>query len=135
MAEELQRPDVVGWIRNVDRQAWSLELPYEEGGAVRPMFPDLVVARKQGGSFTFDILEPHDPSRSDNVPKAIGLAQFADRHGYLFGHIELIRKDQSAGQQRYVRLDCNDPAVRREVLRASTHSQLDALFSRMARTR
>ena len=29
LEEELQNPSVVAWLRNVDRQNWSLEIPYE----------------------------------------------------------------------------------------------------------
>jgi type III restriction enzyme len=51
LKEELANPEVVGWLRNVDRKPWSLEIPYETGGDVRPMFPDLVVVRKVGSEF------------------------------------------------------------------------------------
>jgi type III restriction enzyme len=34
--------------------------------------------------YRFDILEPHDPSREDNAVKAVGLAQFAEKHWTLF---------------------------------------------------
>jgi type III restriction enzyme len=78
----LPNENVVGWLRNVDRKPWSLEIPYDTGGDVRPMFPDLVVVRKKGPeSFEVDILEPHDPSLSDNFEKAVGLARFAQKHG------------------------------------------------------
>ena len=46
IAEELGSADVVGWLRNLDRKPWSLEIPYQTGGAERPMFPDLVVVRQ-----------------------------------------------------------------------------------------
>ena len=90
--EELGNADVVGWLRNLDRKPWSLEIPYQSGGAERPMFPDLVVVRQAAGGYRFDILEPHDPSLADNFEKAVGLARFAERHGHLFDRIQLIRK-------------------------------------------
>lgn len=135
LGEELRRPECIAWLRNVDRQAWSLEVPYDEGGTVRPMFPDLLVVRKKGASLSFDILEPHDSSRADNVGKAVGLAQFAEKHGHLFGHIELIRKRQAAGSESFLRLDFNDLAARRDTLRVTTPAQLDEIFSRRARGR
>ena len=71
----------MGWLRNVDRKPWSLEVPYESGGDVRPMFPDLVVVRQVGAECVIDILEPHDPSLADNFEKAVGLARFAGKRG------------------------------------------------------
>nr|VFJ98260.1 MAG: hypothetical protein BECKH772A_GA0070896_101358 [Candidatus Kentron sp. H]VFJ98399.1 MAG: hypothetical protein BECKH772B_GA0070898_101338 [Candidatus Kentron sp. H]VFK03530.1 MAG: hypothetical protein BECKH772C_GA0070978_101338 [Candidatus Kentron sp. H] len=68
----------------MDRKPWSLEIPYRDAGEVKPMFPDLVVARRDDKGFLFDILEPHDPSCGDNAAKAVGLAKFAEKHGYLF---------------------------------------------------
>jgi hypothetical protein len=32
LKEELAKPEVVGWLRNLDRKPWSLEIPYETGG-------------------------------------------------------------------------------------------------------
>ena len=55
------------------------------------MFPDLVVVRVDTDGYIFDILEPHDPSRKDNYPKAVGLAKFAEKHWDKFGRIQLIR--------------------------------------------
>jgi len=131
--EELGRADVVGWLRNLDRKPWSLEIPYQTGGEVRPMFPDLVIVRRGEGpgsdSYRFDILEPHDPSLADNFEKALGLARFAERHGHLFHRIQLIRKQPSpAGGAHYVRLELNREAVRRQVLRVTSNPLLDALF-------
>lgn len=42
LKERLAKPEVIGWLRNLDRKPWSLEIPYETGGD-RPMFPDLVI--------------------------------------------------------------------------------------------
>jgi type III restriction enzyme len=92
LAEELNREGVVAWLRNLDRKAWSLEIPYELAGIVRPMFPDMLIVRRDGSNFSFDILEPHDPSLADNLEKAKGLAKFAEKHGDIFGRIQLIRK-------------------------------------------
>lgn len=133
LQEELSNDAMVGWLRNVDRTPWSLEIPYETGGQVRPMFPDLLVVRKQGKEFLFDILEPHDPSLGDNFEKAVGLARFAERHGHLFGRIQLIRKQPSpAGGVHFARLDMNTEAVRKQVLLISGNPQLDSIFARAA---
>lgn len=128
---ELANPQVVAWLRNQDRKPWSLEIPYHQGGEVRPMFPDLVVVRQVPGEdgYLFDILEPHDPSRDDNVGKAVGLARFAEQHGHLFGRIQLIRRQPSpAGGEAYYRLNINKLAVQKKLLEITTGPQLDALF-------
>jgi len=52
---------VVGWLRNLDRKSWSLEIPYRDAGSFKSMFPDMLIVRKDEQGFQFDILEPHDP--------------------------------------------------------------------------
>ncbi len=128
---ELANPQVVGWLRNQDRKPWSLEVPYQHGGEVRPLFPDLVLVRQVAGEagYRVDILEPHDPSLGDNVGKAVGLARFAEQHGHLFDRIQLIRKLPSpAGGETYFRLEINKQAVQKKLLEVTTGPQLDALF-------
>jgi type III restriction enzyme len=127
--EELRNKDVVGWLRNLDRKLWSLEIPYQSGSIVKPMFPDFVIVRQKGDGHLVDILEPHDPSLGDNFEKAIGLARFAERHGHLFDRIELIRKQTApTGERKFYRLNMNREATRRHVLLLTTNSQLDFLF-------
>ena len=128
LKEELAKPEVVGWLRNLDRKPWSLEIPYETGGDVRPMFPDLVVVREVGREFVIDVLEPHDPSLSDNFEKALGLAKFAEKHGALFGRIQLIRKQSSAGGEHFARLEINHAATIKKLLLITSNPQLDELF-------
>ena len=129
LKEELAKAEVVGWLRNLDRKPWSLEIPYETGSDVRPMFPDMVVVRKVGSDFAIDILEPHDPSLSDNFEKAVGLAKFAEKHGALFGRIQLIRKQASAGGEHFARLEINQATTIKKLLLITSNPQLDELFS------
>lgn len=132
LREELAN-GVTWWLRNPTKKRWSLEIPYESGGATKPMYPDLVVLRPEGRGWIVDVLEPHDPSRGDNFEKAKGLAKFAERHGGRFGRIQLIREVQSpTGSKVYTRLDLNREAVRREALRVTDNQQLNALFDRLA---
>jgi type III restriction enzyme len=133
LQEELAKPDVVGWLRNLDRKPWSLEIPYETGGAIRPMFPDLVIARKVGDDVAVDILEPHRPDLDDNFEKAKGLARFAEHHGALFGRVQLIRKQASpAGGEHYARLEINKAATIKQLLLITSNPQLDDLFAKHA---
>lgn len=132
LKEELSKAEVVGWLRNLDRKPWSLEIAYETGGDVRPMFPDLVVVRANGDDFAIDILEPHDPSLADNFEKAVGLARFAEKHGALFGRIQLIRKQSSAGGEHFARLEINQTATIKKLLGITSNPQLDLLFANAA---
>ena len=136
LLEELADSSVIGWLRNTPRAPWSLEIPYEEEGAERPMYPDLLIARKDAKGFSFDILEPHNPSLGDNAAKAVGLAKFAERHGDLYGRIQLIRKRKgSDGAERYFRLDVGRAATRKKALRVANNKQLDRLFAEEAKPR
>lgn len=132
LKEELAKPNVVGWLRNVDRKPWSLEIPYESGGATKPMFPDLVIVRQEANGFVIDVLEPHRPDLGDNFEKAVGLAKFADRQGALFGRIQLIRKQSNAGGEHFSRLEINKTATIRKLLRINSNPLLDAVFTAAA---
>jgi type III restriction enzyme len=136
LKEELTDPDVVGWLRNVDRQPWSLEIPYRNAGATKPMFPDLLIIRQDAKGFQFDILEPHDSSRDDNAAKVVGLAEFAEKHWDLFGRIELIRKAKAPdGKDRFYRLDVGNNATRKKVLAIKSNDELDRIFTQDAKVK
>lgn len=126
--EELADSSVIGWLRNLPRKPWSFEIPYESGGAVRPMFPDIITVRQETKNLVVDIIEPHDPSLSDNFEKAKGLAQFAEKHGHRFGRIELVRKKGN----HFYRLDLNKTSNIKEVLLVTSNPQLDKIFEHSA---
>ena len=133
LQEELAKSEVIGWLRNLDRKQWSLEIPYESGGNILPMFPDLVIARQKGGDIIIDILEPHDASRADNFEKAVGLARFSEKHGHLFGRIQLIRKQKSsAAGDHFLRLEINNTSNIKQLLLITSNPQLDDLFEKLA---
>lgn len=133
LLEELNDKAVVGWLRNVDRKPWSLEIPYRDGATSKPMFPDLLVVRKDKDDYRFDILEPHDSSLGDNYLKAVGLAEFGEKHGYLFDRIQMIRKKRGAdGKDKFYRLDMGKQAVRKKVLLVTNNAQLDEIFEKDA---
>lgn len=134
LLEELEKSEVVGWLRNLDRKQWSLEIPYESGGKILPMFPDLVIVRKNGDETVVDILEPHDPSLSDNFEKAVGMAKFAEKHGHLFGRIQLIRKQKSpAAGEHFLRLEINNSSNIKQLLLITSNPQLDGLFEKITK--
>ena len=124
LAEELARDEVVAWLRNPDRKPWSLEIPYHQAGKPKPMFPDMLIVRQSGDDFRFDVLEPHDPSLADNLEKAKGLAEFAEKHGGVFDRVQLIRKRNTG----FARLEMNRSYIRDRLRVITSNAQVDALF-------
>lgn len=128
IVEELKN-GAVCWLRNLDRKKWSLEIPYEISGVTTSMFPDLVIVRADAQGYIFDILEPHDPSRKDNYPKAVGLAKFAEKHWDKFGRIQLIRLKKGVdGREHFYRLDMEKTTVRNKVRGIISNEELDRIF-------
>ena len=129
LEEEQAQVGYVCWLRNPPRKPWSLCIPYEMGGEQKPAYPDFIIIRKDGDEeFVIDILEPHDPTRIDNLGKAKGFAEYA-RQNPEVGRIQLIRKGKdAAGHDRFKRLDMARSAVRDKVSHAMTNDELDHIF-------
>ena len=129
LKEEQAQPDYVCWLRNPPRKAWSLCIPYEMRGEQKPTYPDfLIVRRDNDGEYVIDILEPHDPTRIDNLGKAKGFAEYA-RQNPGVGRIELIRKGKDGtGHERFKRLDMARSAIRDKVSHVITNDELDHIF-------
>jgi type III restriction enzyme len=123
--QELSSPDVVGWLRNVDRKPWAVCVPYQMDGEDRPMDPDFLIVRSDDGNFVVDIVDPHTISLADAPAKAAGLAKFAAQHADKFGRIELIMVDGNASK----RLDLANEIVRNKVQGIVLPNQLRQLFS------
>lgn len=125
MDEESAQPDFVCWLRNPPRKPWSLSIPYEKDGIKRPTYPDFIVIRKdENGEYIIDILEPHDPTRTDNLGKAKGFAEYA-RQNPGVGRIQLIRM---GNQGRFKRLDMSMGAIRNKVMQAINDDELTHIF-------
>lgn len=129
LKEEQEQVDFVCWLRNPPRKPWSLCIPYEMGGDQKPAYPDFLVIRKDSDDeYIIDILEPHDPTRIDNLGKAKGFAEYA-RQNPGVGRIQLIRMGKDAvGHKRFKRLDMAKSAVRDKVSHAMTNDELDHIF-------
>ncbi len=117
-AELARGGEVLGWLRNVPRKGWAFKVPYVFDGQDRSLYPDFLFFRRQGKGVVVDILEPHSTSHDDSAAKAKGLAEFALRHGDLFGRIELIVREKD----KLLRLNVNDSDTRDKV-RAVTDNQ------------
>lgn len=123
LKEEMEREDFVCWLRNPPRKPWALCMPYEMNGQIRAMYPDFIIIRKDAAGYLIDILEPHDQTRTDNLPKAIGLAKYAARNPGA-GRIQLIHMNGGALR----RLDLSRSQVRDRVLIASSDHDLNNVF-------
>lgn len=132
LKEERQRTDYVCWLRNPSRdKPWALKIPYKMGNENKPAYPDFIIVRKDPDAptgYVVDILEPHDPTRTDNLGKAQGFAEYA-RKNQDIGRIQLIRKmKDSAGQERFKRLDMSLVEIQERVLAAHSTDDIDAIF-------
>lgn len=128
IAEEEKQDDFVCWLRNPSRGSWALCIPYELDGVKKPTYPDFLIIRRYDSEYIVDVLEPHDPSRVDNLGKAQGLAEYA-RQNPGVGRIQLIRmKRDSLGKERPYRLDLSKSLIRNKVLHCSTNDELNHIF-------
>ncbi len=122
--EEMAKPNFIGWLRNIPRKQWALCATYRKDGEIKGMYPDFFIFRKVGERIVVDMLEPHTTSLADASYKAVGLAEFADKHGEFFGRIELINKVNDSLK----RLNMCDEAMREKVKKITSNDQLNYLF-------
>ena len=127
LKEEQQRNGFVTWVRNPARSSWALCIPYVMDNEDKPMYPDFIIVRKVNDKYVLDILEPHNSSLKDNLPKAKGLAEYAQREPKI-GRVQLIRLVSVHGVDKLVRLDLNSSLVRENVIQAHAESELDHIF-------
>lgn len=123
LREEMKGKTFAGWLRNIPKKHWALCVPYGQGQA-KPMYPDMLVFRREGNKIKIDIFDPHDDSRADAAAKAAGLADFARKHGSAFGRIEMIRV--VGGQIHRLRL--HQESVRDKVLQVTDLKHLAELY-------
>lgn len=128
IAEEEQQEDFVCWLRNPSRGSWALCIPYEINGETKPTYPDFLIIHRDGSDYVVDILEPHDPTRQDNLGKAKGFAEYA-RQNPGVGRIQLIRMQKdSIGRERAFRLDMSKSSIRDKVSRCASNDELNHIF-------
>ncbi len=128
IAEEEKQDDFVCWLRNPSRGSWALCIPYEVDGEKKPTYPDFLIIRRDGSDYVVDILEPHDPTRQDNLGKAKGFAEYA-RQNPGVGRIQLIRmKRDPVGDERPFRLDLSKGSIRDKVSHCANNNELNHLF-------
>ncbi len=128
--EERKRDDYRCWYRNPSRGRDSLTLYHNYKGIIKPFYPDFLIVRKEnGGDYIVDILEPHDPTRDDNVSKAKALAQYATENPCI-GRAQLIRVIKAATGEELKRIDfAAHSELREKVASISLPEELDNLFT------
>ena len=91
LATESARDGFRFWYRNPARPSQdSLGIGYVDDGETKIVRPDFIFFSEQAGRIVADIVDPHDPSRADALPKLQGLARFARAHARAFRRIEGI---------------------------------------------
>ena len=128
LKEEQSRKDFVCWLRNRQRAAWSLAIPYRnEQGEMKSFYPDFLIVRRDAEDYVVDILEPHDPNQRDNIGKAKGFADYA-KENPIAGRLQLIREKKVLGQKIFSRLDMSKAEICDRVSRANSNGELDNIF-------
>lgn len=92
LTAELARESTVGWYRNPGRASQdSLGINYEMDGNAQILRPDFVFFRqKDDGTVVADIVDPHGIHFADALPKLVGFADYAAKHGSAYGRVEAI---------------------------------------------
>ena len=124
--EEMNKDGFVCWIRNLPRKSWSLCIKYEDADGIHPLYPDLVVVRKEAGEYKLVILEPHWDTDRDNYPKAKGMLAYSKENEQV-SRIELIRKVDG----QLWRLDFKDAIIRNKMKDVKDNDMLDILFHKI----
>ena len=123
LATESARGDFRFWYRNPARPSQdSLGIGYTDDGETKILRPDFVFFSEQDGKIAADIVDPHDPSRADAIPKLQGLARYAETHAHAFRRIEGVA--EIGGRLRVLDLTRED--VRRAVATAGNAASLYA---------
>ncbi len=130
IAEDRKRADYRCWYRNPCKSTEALTLYYNYKGTIKPFYPDFIIIRKEkGDDYILDILEPHDPTRDDNVGKAKALAQYATENP-IIGRAQLIRLIRTATGEVLRRLDfAAHSELREKVASIILNEELDRLFA------
>lgn len=118
------------WIRNMPRKEWSLAIPYVMNGVKKTAYPDFIIIKKNDlTGISVDILEPHDGTRTDNLPKAKGFVKYA-KDNMVVNSIQLIRQlpDKTTGEPTLKRLDLSDFEVQQKIELANSDEDLVRIF-------
>lgn len=129
LEEERKHPNYVCWLRNQERKPWALCIPYKYGDEIHRTYPDFLIVRKDAnGNYEFALLEPHRDDKKDNLAKAKGLCDYAEKCPAV-SRVQMLRKVKTPSGERMKRLDFCKMAVRERVRACNTEPEFDNVFS------
>lgn len=123
---ETHLPISVAWYRNPSAGSRALAVPYTIGGEPKTMYPDFVFFRDTADGVVADIIDPHDPSRSDTAPKWNGLAAYAAKHKEELGQVLAVIK---AVDGEMWSLDLRDANVVAQLAKAAGEADIRKVFA------
>lgn len=119
-------PGAIAWYRNPSAGSRAVAVPYTVGDEKRTMYPDFVFFRDTDQGIAVDLVDPHDPSRSDTGPKWAGLAEYAASHRDALGQILAVIRSNDDGDMWS--LDLRNPTVRSGLAAATGEADIRRLF-------
>lgn len=126
LERELEDKKVLFWLRNLPRKPWAFCFPYQINGEDKPCFPDFLFVRQTDSGLVCDIIDPHDHTKPDAWSKAVGMAQFAEKHGLTscFERIELVAEIDG----KIERIDLMNEVRREQVKKVDSKNALEAIY-------
>ncbi len=128
VAAELAKKSIVAWYRNPTGGRDAIGVPYKKEKASKEsqtMYPDFIFFHKADGQLVVDIVDPHDPSRSDCAPKWVGLAAYAASHRDHFRSVRAVIRD---GSGQLAALDLLNPEVADRLSDATSEAAVRKVF-------
>lgn len=119
-------PAAAAWYRNPSAGSRAVAVPYTIGGAEKTMYPDFVFFRDTDDGIVVDLVDPHDPSRSDTAPKWTGLATYAATHKAEVGQVLAVIKSNDDNEMWS--LDLRNPNVKTGLENATSEADIRKLF-------
>ena len=125
LTKELSDPALRAWYRNPTGGPGALRIPYRTADKHRPMYPDFLLVHEIGGELRPSIVDPHGHHLADAADKAIGLAEYADKHAAAFHRIDMVAKVDNVLR----RIDLKNVEARRTIVAVTNQARLLSAFA------
>lgn len=128
---ETKRPNTAAWYRNPSSGKQSIAIPYGPDGDQHLLHPDFIVLTKRDDGIRVDIIDPHDPSRTDTIPKWGALATYAKANADRLGRVLAVIEEKK-GSKQLVQLNLASEKAQTAMIALAkvggTETELRALF-------
>ena len=124
---EIASATLVGWYRNPTGGQRAIAVPYDSAGQKRTLYPDFLFFHQTKSGIVVDLVDPHDPTRTDTAAKWIGLGEYAEKHGAAYRRIVGVISD---GNGQFVNISLKDKHVRDAL--AANPSNINKVFDEYA---